>query len=222
MIIRWFAAVVLGAALALSAQAADKVLRLAPTDEGQRDTSFLTFRNGLKIIIARRDVKALMRIVAPNIKNSFGGDDGAANFRKMWKPAAARSDIWPVLALMIGMGGRFENKTTFVAPYVHSNFPDDLDGFETIVVTDKDAVMRVRPRADAAVVRTLAYDILTIVKPSDKLQHEAGPDDWLEVSDAQGKRGFVLQRQLRSPIDFRAVFEKRKARWRMTDLVVGD
>jgi hypothetical protein len=214
-------AILFGAALAFSAGLASAA-QLLPVDEGAKDASFVAFRDELKRIIARKDAKSLMRIVVPSIKNSFGGDDGAVNFKKMWKPTDAKSPVWPVLALVVAMGGRFENKKTFVAPYVYSDFPDDLDGFETIVVTAKNAVMREQPKADAPVVRTLGYDILTIAKPSAKLQHEAAPDDWLEVSDADGKRGFVLQRELRSPIDFRAIFEKRKTSWRMTVLVVGD
>jgi hypothetical protein len=219
---RLFIALVVGVALTASVQAAGPVRQLKPVDEAAAVPSFLAFRNELRRVIARRDTKSLMRIVVPDIKNSFGGDDGAANFKKMWKPTDAKSPVWPVLALVVGMGGRFENEKTFVAPYVYSNFPDDLDGFETIVVTAEKAVMREQPKADAPIVNTLAYDILTIAKPSGKLQHEAGPDDWLEVSDSTGKRGFVLQRDLRSPIDFRAIFEKRKSSWRMTVLVAGD
>jgi hypothetical protein len=222
MIARMVAAFVLGAALAFSASAADKVLRLAPMDEGPRDTSFLKFRNDFKAIVARKDANALMKIVTPNIQNSFGGDNGAANFKKMWKPAAANSDVWPVLKLVLDMGGNFDSKTEFSAPYVFSAFPGDIDGFEAVVVTAPDAIMRAKPKTDAATVRKLDHDILTLVGSAKKLQHEAGPNDWLEVKDAAGKHGFVVQRDVRSPIDFRAGFKKIKARWRMVDLVVGD
>ena len=222
MMIRLFAALVFGAALAISAQATGKVLRLAPMDEGPRDASFLKFRNDFKAVIVRKDAAALMKIVMPNIKNSFGGDDGAANFKKMWKPANPNSDIWPVLKLVIGMGGNFDSKTTFSAPYVFSAFPNDVDGFQAVAVTAPDAIMREKPNAGSAILRKLDFDILTLTAGARKLQHEAGPGDWLEVSDANGKRGFVLQRDVRSPIDFRAGFEKRKGRWRITDLVAGD
>jgi hypothetical protein len=222
MMIRSFAAFVLGAALVLSAQAGDPAPRLAPVDHGAKDASFLRFRNHLNTIIARKDAGALLTIITPDIKNSFGGDDGAANFRKIWKPADPASPVWPVLKLVVAMGGSFENKKTFVAPYTFSAFPDGHDGFETVVVTAKDTAMRAKPKADAEIVRKLDHDILTLKGGAPKLQHEAGPDDWLEVSDAAGKHGFVLHRDVRSPIDFRAVFEKRNRRWRMTDLIAGD
>lgn len=222
MIVRLLAAFLLGAMLTLSADAADKVLQLKPMDEGPRDASFLKFRNDLKAIIDRKDAAALMKIVTPNIQNSFGGDNGAANFKKMWKPSDSKSDIWPVLKLVVDMGGNFDSKTEFSAPYVYSAFPNDVDSFETVAVTSPDAVMRDKPKADAAIVRKLDHDILNLVNGAKKLQHEAGPDDWLEVTDAAGKHGFVLQRDVRSPIDFRAGFKKIKGRWRMVDLVVGD
>ena len=220
--IRLLTAALLGIALAFSANAADKVLRLAPMDEGPRDASFLKFRNEFKAIVARKDAKALMKIITPNIQNSFGGDNGAANFKKMWKPQESKSDVWPVLKLVLDMGGNFDSKTEFSAPYVFSAFPSDLDGFETVAVTSPDAVLRDKPKADATIVRKLDYDILTLKNGAKKLQHEAGPNDWLEVNDAAGKHGFVLQRDARSPIDFRAGFKKIKGRWRMVDLVVGD
>ncbi len=222
MIARTVAALVLGVAFAFSANAADKVLRLNPMDEGPRDASFLKFRGEFKTIIARKDAPALMKIVMPNIQNSFGGDNGAANFKKMWKPQEAKSDVWPVLKLVLDMGGNFDSKTEFSAPYVFSAFPNDVDSFESVVVTSPDAVMRDKPKADATIVRKLDHDILALVTGAKKLQHEAGSDDWLEVKDAAGKHGFVLQRDVRSPIDFRAGFKKIKGRWRMVDLVVGD
>lgn len=222
MIVRLLTAFALGAALVASAHGADKVLRLAPMDEGPRDASFLKFRQDFKAIVARKDAKALMKIVTPSIQNSFGGDNGAANFKKMWKPQDPKSDVWPVLKLVLDMGGNFDSKTEFSAPYVFSAFPSDLDGFETVAVTATDAVMRDKPKTNAAVVRKLDHDILTLVAGAKKLQHEAGPDDWLEVKDVVGRHGYVLQQGVRSPIDFRAGFKKLRGRWRMVDLVVGD
>lgn len=222
MIARIAAAFIVGAALALSANAADKVLRLKPMDDGPTDASFVKFRDDFKAIVARKDTNALMKIVMPNIQNSFGGDNGAANFKKMWKPQEAKSDVWPVLKLVLDMGGNFDSKTEFSAPYVYSAFPSDLDGFENVVVTAPDAVLRDKPKADAAIVRKLDYDILTLVTGAKKLQHETGTSDWLEVKDVAGKHGFVLNREVRSPTDFRAGFKKIKGRWRMVDLVVGD
>jgi hypothetical protein len=42
------------------------------------------------------------------------------------------------------------------------------------------------------------------------------------VKDAKGNKGFVLARDVRSPIDYRAYFEKHKGKWQMTVFVAGD
>ena len=86
MMFRMFAALMFAATLALSAHAADKILRLAPMDEGSGDASFLNFRNELKAIISRKDAAALMKHVAPNVPTSFGGGWG--------RPTSKRRGSW--------------------------------------------------------------------------------------------------------------------------------
>jgi hypothetical protein len=83
-------------------------------------------------------------------------------------------------------------------------------------------MMRTKPSADAPVVRPLDHDILTFSGQGPKPQHEAGPNDWLEVKDAKGAHGFVMQQEVRSPIDYRAYFEKRRGKWLMTSFLAGD
>jgi len=222
MIMRLLTAVALTLALTLTAHAADKHRQLKPVDQGEIDASFATFRNELKAIVARKDAVALLKVLAPDIRNSFGDNQGIAGFKAMWNPTDAKSQLWPVFDLVVGLGGVFKKKTTFVTPYVFANFPDDLDAFENVVVTADKAVLRTAPRSDAPVLRALDHDILALAGSITKSQHEAGPADWLEIADASGKRGFVLQRDVRNPIDFRAYFEKRKGKWRMTILVAGD
>jgi hypothetical protein len=223
MIARLLAILILVFVATAPLSAAEIDQRVKFWDEGPKEASFLKFRNELKDIIARKDAAALMKIVASDIKNGFGGEDGAAKFRNGWKPQDSKSEIWKALSLVIEMGGNFDNKTTFSAPYVFSAFPSDLDGFTTVVVTQDGAVMRAKPKADAPVVRTLDHDILTVVSTEQrKLQHEATEADWLEVKDANGKQGFVRALDVRSPIDYRAYFEKKRGKWLMTAFLAGD
>lgn len=197
--------------------------RVRPFDEGPTNASFHKFRNELKSIIERKDAAALMKIVAPDIKNGFGGEDGAAKFRKGWKLGDPKSEVWRALSLVVDNGGNFDSKTQFSAPYAFSAFPSDVDGFTTVVVTAEGAVMRDHPKPDAKVVRTLDHDILTVVSTEPrKLQHEATEADWLEVKDAKGKQGFVRALDVRSPIDYRAYFEKKRGKWLMTAFLAGD
>ena len=223
MIARWIS-VALIAFAAVSAQAGEPSppVRLAPVDDAANDPSFVAFRDELKAVIARKDAAKLFTYLASDIKLDFGGGYGGPEFHKRWKPFDKDTQVWKALCLVVDNGGKFPVPGGFAAPYVYAAFPENLDAFEVLLVTNKDAVMRTAPKPDAAIVRKLDYDILTIVKSAHRPQHEAGPNDWSELKDANGKRGFVLDQDLRSPIDYRAIFEKRNGKWVMQTFIAGD
>ena len=53
-----------------------------------------------------------------------------------------------------------------------------------------------------------------------------GKDDrifiWYKIETLGGKKGFVSAEFVRSPIDYRACFEKKNGKWKMTAFVAGD
>lgn len=196
--------------------------RVKPWDEGPSDAKFLKFRNELKSIIARKDASALFTLLASDIKIDFGGFGGGPEFHKLWKPFDPNSPVWPALSLVVEQGGNFDAPVRFSAPYAYSAFPSDLDGMDKVVVTTEGAVMRAKADASSTTVRTLDHDILTVVGAAPKPQHEAGDNDWVEVKDAKGLSGFVLARDVRSPLDYRAYFEVRKGKWVITMFLAGD
>ena len=196
--------------------------RLAPVDDGPRDPTFVQFRKELKDVIARKDAAKLFHHLASDIHLSFGGDYGGPEFHKIWKPFDKDTEVWAVLSLIVDNGGKFIAPGGFAAPYAYAAFPESLDAFEHVVVTNPGAVLRDGPNANARVIRRLDYDILEDVKSSGKMQHEAGPNDWDEVKTAAGQRGFVLSTDVRSPVEYRAIFEKRKGKWVIQTLIAGD
>jgi hypothetical protein len=223
MIFRLMTAAIVALTMAFAPAGASELNeRLKRWDEGPQDASFLKFRNDLKQVIVRKDASALFKVLASDIKIDFGGFGGGPEFHKMWKPYDKDSKVWAALSLVVEGGGNFDAPVQFSAPYVSSAFPSDLDAFEHLVVTADDAVLRAAPNANATVVRKLDLDILTIVKSASKPQHEAGPNDWSEVKDAKGVQGFVLDRDVRSPLDYRALFVKQKGRWVITSFLAGD
>jgi len=230
--IRLFVALAFVLVASVSTAPADALTkRLEFTDEGPKDTSFLKFRNALKAIIARKDARALLAVLSTDITIDFGGFGGRREFAERWKPSEKDSQVWAVLSLVVEQGGKFDGKTRFSAPYVFSAFPSDVDPTDNVVVINDGALMRVKPSVDAKRVRKLDRDILTIVnlvngdsimRGSYLAQHEAGDHVWYEVRDARGARGFVQAKDVRSPIDYRARFEKRKGKWLMTMFIAGD
>jgi hypothetical protein len=221
---RWFAVLLLVAATAVASATSPlpPPTRLIPVDEGAKDPSFVQFRNELKAVIARKDAAKLFQYLASDIHLSFGGDYGGPEFHKMWKPFDKDTKVWNVLSLIVDNGGKFVVPGGFAAPYAYAAFPEGFDAFTSVVVTNPRAVLREKPNAGARVIRELDFDILEVVNSSGKMQHEAGPNDWDEVKHASGQRGFVLSSDIRSPVEYRAIFEKRKGKWVMQTLIAGD
>src|SRR5262245_34820006 len=96
--------------------------RLLPVDEAATQPDFLSFRAQLQEAVDQDDVDAVMAIVHPNIKASFGGDDDIDAFRRMWKPEEPGTELWRTLASVLALGGSFQGPDTFVAPYTFSRW----------------------------------------------------------------------------------------------------
>ena len=226
--------VILACALPVSPSASEINERVKPWDEGPQDPSFLKFRNELKDIIAHKDSSALLNLIAPEIKIDFGGGHGVAAFEKQWKLSDPKSELWPALSLVVNQGGNFDSKLLFSAPYTYSAFPSDLDSESKVVVTSEGAALRDQPNGGAKVIRKLDHDILTLVggRQYDLFvttgaevyvaQHKASPEIWYAVKDAKGGFGFVWAGDVRSPLDYRAFFEKRKGKWLIATFLAGD
>src|ERR671910_82309 len=77
--------------------AAGQAVRLLPQDEAVRQPEFFSFRAQLLAALARRDTAALMSVVAPEIHNTFGDDNGPVAFRRLWRLDSADSPLWQEL-----------------------------------------------------------------------------------------------------------------------------
>ncbi len=192
--------------------------RLEPVDEASKDASFLKFRERLLAAIDRRDAKYVIGIVDPNIRNSFGGNDGVAEFRKAWKPERADSELWTELRDVLTHGGAFQ-AGQFWAPYVFSRFPEDLDGFEYVAVMGDDVALRSQPDLSAPAITTLSYHLVKVDYTGIEDPENA---PWFKVSTTDGKEGYLPAGSFRSPVDYRAGFAKRRGVWRMTAFIAGD
>lgn len=222
MITRLLFALSFAVLAATAAPASEPVDHLKPWDEAAQDPSFVSFRKSLEAIVEHKDLKGLHASLAKDVLNNFGGGKGVDAFNSAWKPHDEHSAVWPALAGVLKLGGYFDSKTVFSAPYVYAAWPDDLDNFNFVAVTSADAVIRKAADPKSAVVRKLDYDVLEVIQSESMPQHEAGPDNWEEVKDRKGNRGFILVRDVRSPLDFRATFEKRNGKWVIASFVSGE
>ena len=188
--------------------------QLLPVDEASRRPDFFSFRAGVQRAIAQRDPAALLAIVHPQIRNSFGDDDGIDTFRRMWIDTP-ESGIWNELGTVLALGGSFHDDDTFVAPYVYSKWPDPFDAFEHVAVIGADVRVRAKPSVDAPALSSVSFVILPVAAPADTA-------DWRAVRLDGGGTGYVASRYARSPVDYRAVFRFASGQWKMVTFVAGD
>ena len=197
---------------------------LKPVDEAAEDASFLAFRNKLIAAVEKKDSRYILSMVDPKIKNGFGGRDGIANFRRDWKLDRHDSEFWAKFGWVIRNGGAFtgegsRKRNSFAAPYVYSNWPEDLDAFDYLAVTGTDVNLRKAPGTDSEIVGKLSYNIV-------KIESDLGADgqvpEWRRVTTLSGKTGYVHRDYVRSSVDHRAGFEKKRGRWVMTFFLAGD
>jgi hypothetical protein len=185
-----------------------------PVDEGPRDPEFVRFRAGLQAAVARRDVAAVMAVVDPAIKHSFGGDDGIAGFRARWRPEAPDSELWRALGSVLALGGRWQAAEGFVAPYTFTC--EVPDAFTTVIVIGRGVAVRASASTAAAVVARVDYAVLSVAEGA------WDTEGWVKVRIAGGREGYVAAALTRTPIDDRAFFARKGGQWRLVTFVRGD
>ena len=200
--------------------------KLYPADKAAQDATFAKFRQTLRAAVKRRDKDFVLSVLDPQIKNSFGGDGGIEEFKKMWKLDQPDSRLWGELETILSMGGSFgtvDGKRNFIAPYVTSMWPGDLDSFEYVAVTGKDVRVRANPGLKAPVVATLSYDIVKVSSQTvAELERQVDGHTWRKIIAPGGKTGYVAEKFVRSPVDYRAYFERKNGRWVLAALIAGD
>lgn len=212
---------------ATSGAKANKSPKLLPADEASKNADFLKFRNQMQAAVKTKNVEFIKAHVDKNIKNGFGGEDGIANFIKQWNPSKnpEKSTLWYELGEVLRLGGSFTNKekTSFMAPYVYSSFPEGYDSFTYGVITGKNVNLRAKPSANSKIIAKMNYDIVEILDTK-RLVDRNVANSWRHIKMANGLKGYVAEKYFRSPIDYRGEFMKsgQDGVWRLTFFVAGD
>ena len=216
----------LGLALALIFAAASSAqeLKLAPVDEGASDASWPRFKARLLEALERRDQKFVLAIVDSKIRN-MSGPDGVAEFKKLWELQSADSPLWTELAKLLFLGSVFVKRDAksneLCAPYVYYRWPDTVDSSASGAIIAKEALLKARPTASAVTLGSLSYDLVAVVDWEVADENKQSTQKWVKLKTRAGE-GYVPEEQVRSPLEYRACFVNRGARWRMTALEVGE
>ena len=200
-----------------------------PVDEASKDASFLAFRTKLIAAAERKDARFIRSILDPDIMNSFGGNGGIKEFEEAWGIDEGNSRFWSEFLPVIKHGGAFSPPTEasgrmFIAPYSFSSWPEELDAFEHHLIFGTDVNLREKPSMDAKVLEKLSYNVVKITgaEPAASENEPSKEPDWYRIETLGGKKGWVKAEFVRSPIDYRAGFEKKKGVWKMTFFIAGD
>jgi len=161
--------------------------------------------------VERRDIDALIEASDRGIRLGFDGSGGVDPLRKLFTD---RSELWDELRVVLAGGGRFSAPTSFAAPYVYANWPDRFDSFECAAVTGANVRLRMAPRLDAPIIASVSYSIVHLVEPATGAL-------WSRVQLGDGRTGSMWHAYVRSPIDYRALFNVIDGRWRMTAFCCG-
>jgi len=196
--------------------------KFLPHDEASQQPDFFSFRARLLVSLAGRDTTGLLNVVAPQIRNTFGDDNGVAAFRRLWRLDAPDSEVWGELTAVVALGGTFENESTFVAPYVFSRWPSQYDAFDYLAVIASNVRVRSEPSSTAPVVARVGFEVVQRAGRAPKALTPAEVALWEPIKLSSGRIGYMAKQFLRSPIGYRAVFIRRDNRWVMASFIAGD
>jgi hypothetical protein len=185
-----------------------------PTDEAPRDPSLVAFRTHLLQAAEHRDTVALLGVLDPTVRSSFGGDVGIEDFKAFWKLDEPNSRVWAVLRDVLSHGGGFMQDGQFCAPYTFAKWPQGAELYDGALIA-QDVPIYSRRDSDSPVLTRRSYEVVSI------LGAEAEPT-WYMVLTHDGVEGFVEARSLRSGADWRACCHKTASGWRLTALIAGD
>ena len=200
----------------------DSARKFPPMDESAQDTSFTRFRSALLQAIQRKDTTFIYSILAPDIKNGFGGDDSIAGFRRQWHPDSSETQLWSTLERLLRLGAVRWGQG-FAAPYVFAKWPQDVDAFENVAIVSDRAVVRAQPSDTAQALGTLSYDLVRVNEWKDFGENGATvPNTWVSIRLPGGRTGWVKGHDAYSGVGWRAAFEKRGGQWKIVYFLAGD
>jgi hypothetical protein len=194
--------------------------KLLPRDEA--NASFHAFRAEAIEALARKDTAWLYGILAPEIKNTFGGDDGIEGFKRVWRMDDPGTQVWSALSRILNMGGQQTSDSTFVAPYVFAFWPDSIDAFSYVAITDSAATVHAEPSPASPALGVASYSIVRVGEWKGRGESDVpGDTTWASVQ-LPAARGWVRGADVYSPVGWRAMFTRRGDRWLMILFVAGD
>lgn len=189
--------------------------RLPPVEMCRGDADFDRFRTELVAAVAAKDAAAIRRLAASDILSNFGGDGSWSEFASTWGLEAdpAASQLWSQLEELFKLGCAPTEAGGRVFPSLFQNSGEDTDPFE-LVVARPGSGLYAKP-GDERPIATLDWH-------SARQGNPTGESGLVEVTLFDGRKGWLRESDLLSPLGYRLVAERRDGRWVIAALVAGD
>jgi predicted small lipoprotein YifL len=198
-------------------------------DESNLDASLEAFLSKLQKAVAEQDTETLLSLIAHNIKYSFGGIDDKDEFISFWKldQNPKQSEIWEELEDALALGGSFfdPNHNTYIIPYIYTYFPQEVDPYEYSAIIGQNVNIRATPDIQGEVITKMSLEtVRNDGPPSDQsytIDDRSYP--WVPIVTPQGERGYVVEKFIRSPLDYRIGISKTETEeWEIYLFIAGD
>lgn len=195
--------------------------RVAPLDTCRKTGAFREFRKRFETAVAERDFALLEPLIDYDLETDFGGGEGMKTFADTWRGSSWKtSKLWDELDAIVALGcGGNSGGGYYAMPRMFVVDLGDIDLFAARIALGEAVPLRAKAGEGADIVALLDWALVTAATPA----NGAGDKPrWTQVTAADGTKGFVKSEQLRSPIDYRAVFQPRNGVWKMTAFIAGD
>jgi len=191
-------------------------------DEGAADANFAVARAAIVAALRLGDTDAVATYADEAILLDFGGGSGRDGFANRLKSGVKNGltgdEYRAALEEALMFGGRFTAPDIFEAPFTFTEpLPEDLDAFDANFVLGSDVPVHAAPSENSEIVGTVSFELVRYNETAE------GNDAFMPIRSDDGRvSGFVAVEHLKSPLDHRAIFEKKDGRWVMTAFVAGD
>ncbi len=217
MIRTLIAAAFLSAALAAPAFAEPTIIQPL-SDRSDADLDALIA--GLTKAAEAKDFAPFEAALTPEATASFGGDVGPEGIKRVHGVDQPDTKFWDEWLKAAKLGGTFVQAEIYVLPYTAGELPESADPFLSVIAIGDKTLLYKEPKEGAAVVADVTHQLLEQLDIEPAELEKTGPD-YIRVKADAGE-GYVKVAEVRSPLDYRAVFEKIDGVWKLTAFVAGD
>ncbi len=183
-----------------------------PRDDCSSAPGWPAFHKALITAVRARDSTALAALASADITLDYGGGSGVEELKK--RLAEPERKLWAELDAIMPLGCAIEGGLAAM-PWVFWSIPDDIDGYNAMLVTGDTVNLLMLPRQVTQA--NIGWHIVGI----DPMDFQ--PDKPLtKVTLRDGRMGRVPTAKLRSLLDYRLIAEPKGDTWQITAFIAGD